>query len=502
MAKKVLVMLLAVALILTAVGCSPASEVQDEEKPVIRIVMIAQATDLNEDPMVAKVKDITGYDIEFTYVSRDSGTEKLLLDLAGGEAYDICVFFDYASYSTVAETGALMDISGLLEEYGQNILTNVSDMAWKTVSYDDGSITGMPVESFKHSAGDLFGAITGGIAFRSNVLEDMGAELPTTLDEFYTLCKAYLDKTGNAPIATKSADLAWNKDIASALGMGSAFWYKQDGALVPRIRTEGFKQYIELLQKWYAEGIIDPDMPINSSENVTEKFLNTALCCTEFYFWSIPTVLEAVTMNDPEAQILISACLSPDSATAGTYTESTSVSKVYAIPKTSQHAEDAIKYMNILSDMDNFLATYLGVEGESFEIRDGNYYPLFPGFTDYSNSDNFTGLGNVTEMGKMWQARARKTDEMAASFDQMNESANTLSYVYSPEGYMASLPAYREYYESVLAQINDIVITAIVDGTDSGEVVNKCITVWESDGGLEIEKEVAEWYAANSELFS
>lgn len=501
MAKKVFAMLLAVMLLLTAAGCAPASEAQNEENPVIRIVMIAQATDLNEDPMVAKVKDITGYDIEFTYVSRDSGTEKLLLDLAGGEAYDICVFFDYASYSTVAETGALMDISDLLEQHGQNILTNVSDMAWETVTYADGSITGLPVESFKHSAGDLFGAITGGIAFRSNVLEEMGAELPTTLDEFYALCKAYLEKTGNAPIATKSADLAWNKDIASALGMGSAFWYRQDDTLVPRIRTEGFQQYIELLQKWYAEGIIDPDMPINSSENVTEKFLNTALCCTEFYFWNIPSVLEAVTMEDPEAEILISACLSGN-GTAGTYTESTSVSKVYAIPKTSQHPEDAIKYMNILSDMDNFLATYLGVEGESFEIRDGNYYPLFPGFSDYANSDNFTGLGDVTEMGKMWQARARKTEEMAASFDQMNESANDLTYVYSPEGYMASLPAYREYYESVLAEINDIVITAIVDGTDSDEVVAKCISVWENDGGLEIEKEVAQWYAENSDLFS
>lgn len=502
MAKKILAMLLAVVLILTATGCASTPEVQEETKPVIRIVMIAQATDLNQDPMVAKVKDITGYDIEFTYVPRDNGVEKLLLDLASGEAYDICVFFDYASYSSVAETGALMDISDLLEQHGQNILTNVSDMAWKTVSYDDGSITGMPVESFKHSAGDVFGAITGGIAFRSDVLEDMGAELPANIDDFYALCKAYLEKTGNAPIAAKSADLAWNKDIASALGMGSAFWYKQDNTLVPRIRTEGFKQYIELLQQWYAEGIIDPDMPINSSENVTEKFLNTALCCTEFYFWNIPSVLEAVTMNDPNAQILISACLAGNGAAAGTYTESTSVSKVYAVPKTSQHAEDAIKYMNILSDMDNFLATYLGVEGESFEVKDGNYYPLFPGFSDYANSDNFTGLGNVSEMGKMWQARARKTPEMAASFNQMNETANQLTYIYSPEGYMSSLPAYREYYASVTAEINDIVITAIVDGSDPAEVVEKCIAVWENDGGLEIEKEVAEWYAANSDLFA
>ena len=102
----------------------------------------------------------------------------------------------------------------------------------------------------------------------------------------------------------------------------------------------------------------------------------------------------------------------------------------------------------------------------------------FPGFSDYDNSDNFTGLGNVSEMGKMWQARARKTPEMAASFNQMNETANQLTYIYSPEGYMSSLPAYREYYASVTAEINDIVITAIVDGSDPAEVVLCACPTW------------------------
>lgn len=474
-----------------------------DEKPVINILTTNASFDNNEDPALAIMEEVSGYEVVFHQLPSENTTEKLMLELASGGEYDlVCIISPHTSvFGELIDKKALTDVSGLLDTYGADILANVSAAGWDSVSADDSdAIYGVPVELARHSEEDLSGSISSGLAFRSDVLADLGKEIPTNIDELYDVLNAFKDKTGTAPLTLAKSNGAYVADIMSAFGLGGAFWYDVDGQYTYLARTEGFKEYIAFMQKLYKEELLDPDMPINAAENAKEKFLNSALS-TFLYFWEIPSLKESLAASNPEAKVVFAPALGKDANDPGLVVEATGIGRIFVVPKTAKNPEHAIMFLNSISKMDNYKKIYIGEENVSYEMKDGNYYPLFPEFTTYSNSNEFVGTPVATEQAKMWEARARKTPEMAEAFDQMNAGVNEKNYYFSPEAYAGSLPAMTEYYASLQSTINDIVIKGIVEGEDAQAVVDEAIAAWERDGGLEIEKEMQAWYTENKHLF-
>ena len=97
----------------------------------------------------------------------------------------------------------------------------------------------------------------------------------------------------------------------------------------------------------------------------------------------------------------------------------------------------------------------------------------------------------------MWQARARKTPEMAEAYDQMNSRID--AYVLQPyfDSYASSLPAVMNTQLALNTMINDKLIKAIAEGTDAATALAAIIAEWDKDGGLEQEQAINEWYKAN-----
>lgn len=471
------------------------------EKPVINILTTNASFDNNEDPALAVMEEVSGYEVVFHQLPSENTTEKLMLELASGGEYDlVCIISPHTSvFGDLVDKNALTDISGLLETYGQDIWSNVSDAGWASVSVD-GAIYGAPAENTRHSADNIFGAIGSGLAFRSDLLESIGKEIPTNLDELYDVLATYKEQTGEIPLTLSKDNGALVTDIMSAFGLGSAYWYDIDGEYQFLIRHEGFREYIAYMQKLYQEGLLDSDMPINASENAKEKFLNHSLS-TFLWFWEIPGLKDSLAAANPEAKCVFAPALGLDENSEGTVVEAAGIGRIFVMPKTAKNPEHAMIFLNSISRMDHFERIYLGEEGKSFEIVDGNYYPLFPDFNEYANSNEFVGVPVATIQAKMWEARARKTPEMAEAFDQMNAHANEKNYYFSPESYAGSLPAMAEYYASLQSAIKDIVIKGIVEGADAEAVVEEAIETWERDGGLECEAQMQAWYTENRHLF-
>lgn len=136
------------------------------------------------------------------------------------------------------------------------------------------------------------------------------------------------------------------------------------------------------MSKLYKEGLIDPDWSFNTDENAKQKLVSgNAAMLSQLWFWDVPTMLESLKQNNPSAAMKYITPLNgsdglPNIAVslgAGTYD---------VIPKTSKHAEDAIKFTNLRSDPDTFVKTYIGEEGKHYEIKDGRYYPILPAFDE------------------------------------------------------------------------------------------------------------------------
>lgn len=470
------------------------------EKPELNLLYYYQAYDMNTEPPYAMAEEITGYKVKWYLLPQENATQKLMLEIAGGTSYDWFMRGSGSDVKQLKDQNALTDLGPLLDKYGENVKKAASELSWSVTTDDSGMIYGIPHEAFNGSSQSTYGTLKGGIGFRSDELEALGKELPTNIDEFYEILKAYHDKTGNAALTMSKG--GWQGTIMAAFGMGDPFWYDVNGTLVPRIKMDGVVDYLAFMQKLYSEGLLDNDMPINAYANAQEKYSSDNALCMPMMFWDIPAMKAALEANNPDASNLFATWLAPSATEKATVYVAQGIANISVIPKTAKNPEHAMIWFNALADTEAFRKVYIGEEGVSYKVENGSYYPIFTDdendmdFSKYTNSDKFTTVTESSEVFKMWQARARKTPEMAAAYEQMNSRVGDYNYVDYYESYITGMPTELAALQN---DINDALIKAIAEGTDAQTVVNDLIAMWDKGVGPDCEKIANDWYSANKD---
>jgi putative aldouronate transport system substrate-binding protein len=329
-------------------------------------------------------------------------------------------------------------------------------------------------------------------------LEELGKEIPTNLDDFYEVLKAYTDKTDKPALTTVKN--GWMNTVMSGFGMGDAGWYEVDGEYLPRIKNPAVVDYLAFMQKLYKEGLLDNDMPINTSDSAKEKFTNGTTLAYPVMFWDIDGIYDAFKAMDSDAEVQVATFLAKDAGSKPIIYVRQGIAGLSYIPKTAKNPEHAINWLNIISDKDNFKKIYIGEEGKSYEIKDDKYYPIFPAFNDFTNSDKFTGVVQTDVVFEMWQARARKTDAMAEMYDQMNARVGNYDVHNYYESYAASQEAVMDNETSLNTMVNDKLIQAIADGGDPQKAIDNIIVEWDKTGGKEYEAAMRKWHEENKDM--
>lgn len=520
--KKLISMMLAAALVVSCAACggggttsssagggstsggtSSGTIALEDEKPELKILSMHQTYNYEDCPAWALDTEITGYKTDWYMLPAENADQKLLLEISSGEDYDLLLRISQSQYAALNKQGALIELNDLLDTYGDNIKPAISEMAWSSTTSDDGIITAMPHEDGNPTKENPYGMMRGGIAVRSDMLAEMGTELPTNLDDFTEFLRAAKEKYNFAPLSGNSS---WVSQIMSAFGMGDAEWYDIDGTYTHRIKHPQLANYIEYMQMLYSEGLLDNDMPINTADQVKEKISSgNSIAATGIFFWDIPSMITALETSNPDCKLEFITELAPDANTKPTKYVNLGVGTFTCISKNAKHAADAVNWLNILSDPENFERVYIGEEGVSFNLVDGNYTPIFEGddatnFNAYTNNDKQTGFCEVGLMFKMWQSRARKTPEMAESYETMNARCDDYEVVMSIENFAKTLPAVQEDYSVVTTAFGDSIVKAIVEGTDPATAVAAMQADWDANGGLEIEAAMQEFYDSHKAL--
>jgi len=527
--KRLLSVLLAVILIFSMVACSKtdkksgseadsssgdnsgtqsetttSQESQEDpfltgEKPELNILTFYTGFNMEEQPSYKVVEEITGYKVKWFNLPQENPDEKLLLEIAGGTSYDLLIRMTSSQANQLYVQNALHDLKPYLDKYGQNVYKAVSDFAWTSVTDQNGMIYGIPHEAFEgpQTGENNYGILKGGIGFNTAYLEDLGMDVPKNIDDFYNVLKAYKDKTGK-PALTLNA-VGWNPQILAAFGMGEPLWYEVDGEFVHRLKHPGTVKYLAFMQKLYKEGLLDNDFPIHTVQTAKERFTNGTTIAFPIMFWDIDGIYSAFEAAGINAKVKVATYLAPDANTAPVAYVREGVSHITCIPKTAKNPEHAMIYFNTISDVENFKKIYIGEEGVSFEIKDGNYYPIFPAFSDFTNADKFTGIIPVDNAFTMWQARVRKTDAMAEMYEQMNSRVDEYKVYRYYESYASSLEAVQNNQAALDVLVNDSMIQAIVSGEDPQTAINNIIDEWYKSGGTEYEAAMKEWYNENKD---
>ena len=217
----------------------------------------------------------------------------------------------------------------------------------------------------------------GGLLIRQDWLDDLGMNMPITLDDWYSTLTAFKDQKGaTAPLFMyKTGIMIGGGEILSAYDVGADI-YQVDGTVKYGPIEPGFKEYLMLMNKWYSEGLIAPDFMTNQSPIYMP---DTAYTTTgkSGIFWNVYTV-ELLAMMSGNPDYKLSAVPYPVKNVGdrvhfmGPAGMGDTASFSVAISTTCSDPELATRWADYQYSPDGHLLTTYGLEGVTYEMVDGH----------------------------------------------------------------------------------------------------------------------------------
>lgn len=108
-----------------------------------------------------------------------------------------------------------------------------------------------------------------GLAIRKDFMDKVNKDIPTTYDEWYDVLKAFRDELNiEAPLYTSQYGIDTTGELMAGYGT-APYFYNKDGKVMFGPLDDEYKEYLELLHKWYMEGLLDQDFPTRSSTGIS-----------------------------------------------------------------------------------------------------------------------------------------------------------------------------------------------------------------------------------------
>jgi len=489
MFRKIAALSLAGALTLSLAACGGNSGNEsgsDSDKPELKMLMQYGRFEPNDDYAAKAISRLTGYPVKYDMLPAEEADQKLNLLVANKEPYDLMKLSAPQFYS-LASSGALEPLDDLLGKVGPNIKKSIQDASWESAKMD-GHIYGIP------ETGSGI-AVSEELAVRQDWLDELNLQMPTNPDELYTVLKTIKEKKNVIPLtASKDAVSSLLGDIAAAFGV-TTDWVDQNGTLVHQVETPQMKEYLAYMNKLYTEGLLDAELPLNTSSKMMEKFANGQAAMFKIAWYNAPSAINSLTKNDPNAKVSLVPFLKGEGGKATVFAAS-GTTWYAVVPKYSKHKEDAVKLLDAKLSPDIFKELAIGQEGVHHEVKDGKYYPILPKFNDDLNnaSSYMTGV-DETNYPTYWQARVRKDPTLQSYFEQMQANAEGL-IVTDPIALAPPIPQVAENKLNLLQLQLDEMLNFIT-GTEPLSAYDSFVAKWKEQGGAEMTEGANAWYKSS-----
>ena len=329
--------------------------------------------DVSESAAYRAAAEATGIKMVTTTVSAAVEAEQFQLMCAGGTTgdYDIIVGATraYGSADAAIEDEIVIDLSDYLAEYMPdyyNFLQSDEEVR-KLLTTDSGAIADI--------AGRATGGRPQGFGIRKDWLDKSGLDIPTTYDELYNVLTVFKnDYNCPEPLLMFSTGFLDNDFLCSGFGMTQNGYYVEDGTIKFAYLEDSFKQYCQLISKWYAEGLLSKDF-LNNVQGAGISYDAQMQDGTAGVFMTgvdIFSSSSAESASDPDWEAVPMADVtvnSGDTITMGNTPNSDPLSNKWNVTTgvSEERMANVLGFVNWFFTEDGSIACNFGIEGEGFE---------------------------------------------------------------------------------------------------------------------------------------
>lgn len=456
-----------------------------EAKPLeLNVMMIQQLAEppKKDSPFLQKIEEYTNTKLDITWVP------------GAGNAYDDKVSATIAS-SSLPE---LM----LIRKTKETAILNaqLSGVFWELTPYLEGTKNLSQMSSVARENASIGGKLYGiprervlaryGMIIRKDWLDNLGLEMPTTVDELYNVAKAFTendpdnDGENNTFGIQEDATMELLRQLTVYYG-GANGWGLKDGQIQPDFLYPEFKTAIDLYKKMVDEKIIAADFPI------AKKYAYFNQGKAGIYFSVIDDANTRhldLLKQDPNAVIEVVATLDPQE---GRVRGTLGYDSLLAIPKSSVKDEEKLKqiidFLDKLGDEPMLSLINAGIEGVDYTLEGENAKKIAgaKGSEDWQNFRWGSPFGGINILKSPLESKVDALFEENKSKAVIDMSASLLSETNTKNG------------NDLKKGITDAQVQYVLGELDEAGW-NEALEKWRKNGGDKMIEEFTADYNASS----
>ncbi|RBW70773.1 ABC transporter substrate-binding protein [Bacillus taeanensis] len=268
------------------------------------------APNFSEMTIFKRLQEETNVKIEWNNIPGDGYQEKKNLLLASGDLPDVFYNSGFTDNDLVTngQNGVIIPLEDLIDQYAPNLkkLLEERPELKKTITAPDGHIYALPRAEEMGLVG-----MPNIMYINKTWLDKLGLEMPTTLEEYHDILKAFKEQDPNGNGKQDEIGLTFwfngwcgnEGDLIGLFGLPDVPFEQdhrivRDGKVIYAATQPEYKEALAYYHEWFKEGLIDPEFATQDVPQIFAKGKTEDPTLGSFIWWEDTEVVGTDRVDD------------------------------------------------------------------------------------------------------------------------------------------------------------------------------------------------------------